>query len=165
MPLFVPTALTSSPLQYLKDLLTPYTAAEKHSYECGQLFLKKGFGYNLEHSTQPQTIGYSLADSPVGLLAWIYEKLVNWTDEYPWSDDEGKLNYLLHFLLHSLTPYMTVLTWISMYYFSRAGPAASLRIYYELGHLGEELRPGYDNPTIPHGVSYFPQEIRGGRRS
>ena len=40
--------------------------------------------------TQPQTIGYSLADSPVGLLAWIYEKLHNWTDSYPWEDDEGK---------------------------------------------------------------------------
>ncbi len=34
-------------------------------------------------------MGYSLTDSPVGLLAWIFEKLVNWTDEYPWEDDEG----------------------------------------------------------------------------
>ena len=25
----------------------------------------------------------------MGLLAWIYEKLVNWTDGYPWTDDEG----------------------------------------------------------------------------
>lgn len=50
-------------------------------------------GYNNEHSTQPQTIGYSLADSPVGLLAWIYEKLVNWTDGYKWDDDEGALHY------------------------------------------------------------------------
>lgn len=40
--------------------------------------------------TKPQTIGYSLADSPVGLLAWIYEKLVAWTDKYPWDDDEGE---------------------------------------------------------------------------
>ncbi len=43
----------------------------------------------VEQATKPQTIGYSLADSPVGLLAWIYEKLVSWTDEYPWTDDEG----------------------------------------------------------------------------
>ena len=41
-------------------------------------------------STRPQTIGYSLSDSPVGLLAWIYEKLVTWTDEYPFTDDEGQ---------------------------------------------------------------------------
>lgn len=32
-----------------------------------------------------------MADSPVGLLAWIYEKLVAWTDGYDWSDDEGEL--------------------------------------------------------------------------
>jgi hypothetical protein len=42
-----------------------------------------------EQATRPQTLGYSLADSPVGLLAWIYEKLVEWTDGYPWTDDEG----------------------------------------------------------------------------
>lgn len=47
-------------------------------------------GYFTEQATQPQTIGYSLADSPVGLLAWIYEKLINWTDDYPWEDDESK---------------------------------------------------------------------------
>lgn len=38
----------------------------------------------------PQTLGYSLADSPVGLLAWIYEKLITWVGEdYHWDDDEG----------------------------------------------------------------------------
>jgi hypothetical protein len=47
-------------------------------------------GYYAEQSTKPQTLGYSLADSPVGLLAWIYEKLVTWTDSYPWTDDEGE---------------------------------------------------------------------------
>ena len=32
------------------------------------------------NSTRPQTIGYSLADSPVGLAAWFYEKFAAWTD-------------------------------------------------------------------------------------
>lgn len=49
----------------------------------------KGMGYFMEQATKPQTLGYNLADSPVGLLAWIYEKLVDWTDNYPWTDDEG----------------------------------------------------------------------------
>ena len=49
-----------------------------------------GHGYFEEQATQPQTLGYGLADSPVGLLGWIYEKLVHWTDSYPWTDDEGK---------------------------------------------------------------------------
>lgn len=48
-----------------------------------------GWGYYTQQSTRPQTLGYGLADSPVGLLAWIYEKLVNWTDAYPWDDDES----------------------------------------------------------------------------
>ncbi|KAF8899830.1 Alpha/Beta hydrolase protein [Mucidula mucida] len=39
--------------------------------------------YFLQQSTRPQTLGYSLADSPVGLLAWLYEKLLDWTDERP----------------------------------------------------------------------------------
>ncbi len=50
---------------------------------------KKEFGYFMVQSTKPQTIGYSFADSPVGLLAWIYEKLVAASDNYPWTDDEG----------------------------------------------------------------------------
>ena len=48
-------------------------------------------GYLQLQSTRPQTLGYSLSDSPVGLLAWIYEKLVAWTDKYPWTDEEGKV--------------------------------------------------------------------------
>ena len=52
-------------------------------------FATTGRGYSTEQSTRPQTLGYSLADSPVGLLAWIYEKLVAWTDKYPWTEDEG----------------------------------------------------------------------------
>ena len=52
-------------------------------------FRRKGEGYSAEQSTQPQTLGYALADSPVGLLAWVYEKLVTWSDNYPYTDDEG----------------------------------------------------------------------------
>jgi hypothetical protein len=69
--------------------VTPYTPFEKAALERTKWFDTKGRGYSAEHSTKPQTLGYSLADSPVGLLAWIYEKLVTWTDAYPWDDDEG----------------------------------------------------------------------------
>jgi len=54
-------------------------------------FTQQGTGYHQQQGTAPQTLGYSLADSLIGLLAWIYEKLHNWTDEYPWQDDEGGL--------------------------------------------------------------------------
>ena len=69
--------------------LTPYTSAEKAGLARTAWFRAEGSGYFAEQSTQPQTLGYALADSPVGLLAWIYEKLVNWTDAYAWTDDEG----------------------------------------------------------------------------
>jgi len=52
-------------------------------------------GYYAEQSTKPQTLGYSLADSPVGMMAWIYEKLVSLTDSYPWEDDEGMVTWFL----------------------------------------------------------------------
>ncbi|KAJ6622702.1 Alpha/Beta hydrolase protein [Mycena sp. CBHHK59/15] len=104
-------------------------------------FHTRGSGYMAEQSTQPQTLGYALADSPLGLLAWIYEKLVTWTDKYPWTDDE-------------------VLTWVSIYWFSRAGPAASLRIYFEAGNRNiMKAWSGESRPTIPLGLSHFPQDV------
>jgi hypothetical protein len=75
----------------------------------------------MEQATRPQTLAYALNDSPVALLAWIYEKLHDWTDSYPWTDDE-------------------IFTWISIYQFSRAGPGAAHRIYYEVTHT--ERGPG-----------------------
>ncbi|EPQ54693.1 alpha/beta-hydrolase [Gloeophyllum trabeum ATCC 11539] len=144
MPQADPPRVTSNPLLAFKHTLhnwtpySPYSKSERERMESGAQFASVGRGYYIEQSTQPQTLGYSLADSPVGLLAWIYEKLVNWSDHYAWDDDE-------------------VLTWISIYWFSRAGPAASLRIYYEYRALGD----GVNQPKVtgvPMGVSYFPGE-------
>ncbi|KAA1473726.1 alpha/beta-hydrolase [Dentipellis sp. KUC8613] len=106
--------------------------------EHNELWAKGDQGYYAQLSSKPQTIGYALADSPVALLAWIYEKLVGYSDAYDWQDDE-------------------VLTWISIYWFSRAGPGASGRIYYEFEHADQvAVQP---RPTIPFGVSYFPKEV------
>jgi len=83
-------SLLNSPLGWLKEKLIPHTKEEQAGLERANWFLTEGRGYSTEQSTQPQTLGYSLADSPVGLLAWIYEKLVVWSDSYPWEDDEGR---------------------------------------------------------------------------
>ena len=112
-------------------------------------------GYYAEQMTQPQTLGYGLADSPVGLLSWIYEKLVNWTDNYPWDDDE--VSNCFFFLLPQRLTIQQVLTWVSIYWFSRAGPAASLRIYYESNKNGSDHQS--KPTTIPLGYSYFPKDI------
>jgi hypothetical protein len=51
-----------------------------------------------------------------------------------------------------------VLTWVSIFWFSRAGPAASLRIYFELENSKEASDLGV-GPKIPMGASFFPKEI------
>lgn len=102
-------------------------------------------------STKPQTLSYALRDSPVALLAWIYEKLHDWSDEYPWTDDE-------------------ILTWISIYYFSRAGPGAAANIYYEVSHTPESKEEfggkscTYKSmleytPKVKLGLTYNPKEL------
>jgi hypothetical protein len=141
----------------LSHYLFGYTPAEKEGLKRTEWFTRQGRSYFAVQSTQPQTLGYSLTDSPVGLLSWIYEKLVIWTDNYPWDDDEG--NYSC-FLSHNkrLTIHQ-VLTWISIYWFSRAGPTASLRIYYEVTKAYPNRLAWVQPTTIPLGYSYFPKEL------
>ncbi|KAJ7130299.1 Alpha/Beta hydrolase protein [Mycena epipterygia] len=124
------------------------TPKEEERLAKNGLAFRLGMGYLRQQQTQPQTLGYSLADSPVGLLAWIYEKLVNWSDEYPWSDDE-------------------ILTWISIYWFSRAGPTASLRVYFEAENRNFDaiFTASEPTPTIPLGLSHFPNDFIGFPRS
>lgn len=102
-----------SPLGFLKSLVSvPFSAKDRACISRTFEYVTKGSAYFLQQGTRPQTLGYGLQDSPVALLAWIYDKLHSWSDAYPWTDEE-------------------ILTWVSVYSFSRAGPAASIRIYYE----------------------------------
>lgn len=131
-----------SPLLYIRSALTPYNALDRVGLARSAWFRNEGFGYNAEQSTKPSTLGFALADSPVALLAWIYEKLHDWTDEYPWDDDE-------------------ILTWVSLYQFSTAGPAASVRIYYETKHAeADQYAQGLDYlPHVKLGISLFPKDV------
>lgn len=43
-------------------------------------FYSKGFGYAAMMNTRPQTEGYGLADSPVGMAAFFYEKFAEWAE-------------------------------------------------------------------------------------
>ena len=52
-----------------------YTNAELAGLARSQEFRKTGMGYYSIQTTRPQTLGYAVADSPVGLLAWMYDKL------------------------------------------------------------------------------------------
>lgn len=104
----------------------------------------------MEQASKPQTLAYALNDSPVALLAWIYEKLHDWTDSYPWTDDE-------------------IFTWVSIYQFSRAGPGAAHRIYYEVTHTKsgpKTITRDEIEKYIPHvklglGMLRFPSNVIG----
>jgi pimeloyl-ACP methyl ester carboxylesterase len=137
--------VTPPPSKYLwfglQYLLRQYSDKEKQGLRRTLWYLTEGSGYMMQQGTKPSTLGFSLADSPVALLAWIYEKLHDWTDDYPWTDDE-------------------ILTWVSIYQFSTAGPAASLRIYYESLHSRETSFRGVRYvPTVPLGISYYPKDL------
>jgi len=54
------------------------TAEERAVFDQIKDFYKTGTCYSVMMGTRPQTIGYSLADSPVGLAAWCYEKFADW---------------------------------------------------------------------------------------
>lgn len=86
-------------------------------------------------------MAFAHADSPTALLSWIYEKLKSWSDDYPWTDDE-------------------ILTWVSLYYFSIAGPEACIYHYYEALHgkvISLPAVQGYID--VPLGIADFPIEI------
>jgi len=57
----------------LKDQLPAESEQERAARKAVETFSTDGFGYFLEQSTRPQTIGYSLLDSPVGLAAWMLD--------------------------------------------------------------------------------------------
>ncbi|KAL8676881.1 MAG: hypothetical protein Q9186_006635 [Xanthomendoza sp. 1 TL-2023] len=138
-----PPSPIENPVQSLQQAVTPYTEAEQAGLERSNWFQEQGSGYGAIQSTKPQTLGYALADSPLGLLAWIYEKLHDWTDAFPWSDDE-------------------ILTWVSIYLFSTAGPAASVRIYREWAFgVGPELHKKVRAyvPDVKLGLAVFPKDL------
>lgn len=133
------------PILALQHATTAYTERESQGFKRNKWFEEEAYGYNLLQSTKPQTVSSALADSPVALLGWIYEKLHDWTDDYPWSDDE-------------------ILTWISIYWFSTAGPEANVRIYHEATHPAPQSHISTQSlrKYIPHvklGLAHFPREI------
>jgi epoxide hydrolase len=97
-----------------------------------------GSGYARIQGTRPQTLGYSLADSPVGQAAWIYEKLSQWSDpkDAPaLTNDEMLDNIMLYWLTNTA--------------------ASSARLYFE-SFATDFSRQQLDMPVA---VSVFPGEM------
>jgi epoxide hydrolase len=122
------------------------TPDEQRAADAWKRFQGDGFGYFLLQATRPQTIGYALADSPVGQAAWIYEKF------YSWTDNDGDPEDVL-------TP-DEMLDSITLYWLTNTA-ASSARIYFENGGTG----PNLGVVDTPVGVSNFPREILPAPRS
>jgi pimeloyl-ACP methyl ester carboxylesterase len=71
MPATVPADVTKA-LRFGDPAPSGLSPDEKHAYDQLDFFFKKGLAYAQEMSNRPQTL-YGIADSPVGLAAWILD--------------------------------------------------------------------------------------------
>jgi pimeloyl-ACP methyl ester carboxylesterase len=125
------------------------SAEEKHAFEHLAFFYKHGLGYALEMGNRPQTL-YGIADSPVGLAAWIIDHDI-WSYELIARVFDGKSEGLSRDdILDNITLYWLTGTAVS-----------SARLYWEnkLAFFAPK------NVAIPVGVSSFPDDIDAPSRS
>ncbi|MER8972339.1 MULTISPECIES: epoxide hydrolase [unclassified Mesorhizobium] len=123
------------------------TEKESAAFDALDTFYKDSSGYAAMMVTRPQTIGYSLVDSPVGLAAWIYEKLEQWT--YSGGEPERVLSK------------DEMLDDISLYWLTESGASAA-QIYWE-DHSNNFN--AVDIADLPVAVTVFPGEIYCAPRS
>jgi pimeloyl-ACP methyl ester carboxylesterase len=115
---------------------------EKHYLETGQKSFMKEGAYAMVQSTKPQTISYSLTDSPVGLAAWIMDRFHFWTDgkiEDKFSKDELLTNIMIYWVTGNI--------------------ASSIR-GYRLEMTSPSLTPK-DYVKVPVALGLFPKDIGG----
>jgi pimeloyl-ACP methyl ester carboxylesterase len=126
--------------------LAALTPAEREraraSWQRGQRWDRDSAGYAEIQSTRPQTLAYALTDSPVGQLAWIAEKFMEWTDSRASPDDAVDRDQLL--------------TNVMLYWLTRTA-GSSARIYYERAHADYWGAPP-EPSSAPTALAVFPQE-------
>jgi microsomal epoxide hydrolase len=106
-------------------------------------------GYRAIQGTKPQTIGYLLEDSPVGLAAWIVEKFRAWSDcggdlERSFTKDQLLANITLYWVTKTAT--------------------SSARLYYEMRRAGSAAVP-QARVVVPTGVAHYPGEVTRASRT
>jgi pimeloyl-ACP methyl ester carboxylesterase len=90
--------------------------------------------------TRPETIGFGLSDSPVGLAAWIYDKIEDWV----FTRGEAQRSLSRDAILDNIT----------FYWLTNTGPS-SARIYWE--NNNSSSKPAII--SIPAAVTIFPGEV------
>jgi pimeloyl-ACP methyl ester carboxylesterase len=124
-------AITEAGGQLDEHEVEAFTAGRNHS--------RTGRGYSTQQATRPQTVGYSLVDSPVGLCAWIVEKFAEWTD----CGGDPETVFTKDQLLDNVMTY-----WLP------AAGASAARLYWE-----NVRKPGTGPVTVPTGCSIYPREL------
>ena len=103
-------------------------------------------GYRTQQATKPQTLSYGMMDSPVGVAAWILEKMYFWTD----LKNEG---------LESVYSKDILLTNIMVYILTKTFNTASW-IYYGRREEGGRFFPkDFKKIQVPTGIAIFPFEM------
>ncbi|MFC9341646.1 epoxide hydrolase [Streptomyces sp. NPDC057020] len=116
------------------------SAVERAWTEETRDFWQRRAAYAKQQASRPQTIGYSLVDSPVGLLAWILDKFAEWSD----TEDSPFESMSRDRVLDDVT----------LYWLTRTGASAA-RIYYESHNsLDPELRV-----DVPAAITMYPRDI------
>ena len=115
------------------------TAEERAVFDQIKDFYKTGTGYSVMMGTRPQTIGYSLADSPVGLAAWCYDKFADWV--FTRGEPERSLTRA------------EMLDDITLYWLTNTGTSGA-RLYRENNAHFNAVAV-----SIPAAVTVFPGEI------
>jgi pimeloyl-ACP methyl ester carboxylesterase len=142
---------------FIVDKLPAESEGERAAHAALKTFTTDGFGYFLEQSTRPQTVGYSLLDSPVGLAAWMLD---HDTDSYykisrAFVDGEPVGNLTRDHILDNIT----------LYWLTGTGTSAA-RWYWETNQAG--ARAAGEAPpavSVPVGFTAFPGEIFPAPRS
>jgi pimeloyl-ACP methyl ester carboxylesterase len=127
--------------------------AEKRAYE-QVLFNTYRRGYGVMMGTRPQTVGYLLADTPVGLAAWLL--------------DHDTTTYTHLAQLFARQPYGAITRddWLdntSLYWFTNTATSAA-RLYWQLGVSGRNFYAPAD-VSLPAAVTVFPEEYVQAPRS
>jgi pimeloyl-ACP methyl ester carboxylesterase len=144
---------------FIVDHLPAESEQERAAHEALSTFTTDGFGYFQEQVTRPQTIGYSLLDSPVGLAAWMLD---HDTDSYykisrAFVDGEPAGNLTRDHILDNITLY-----WL------RGSGASAARWYWETGRAQAAAAAAGQSPpelSLPVGFTSFPGEIFPAPRS
>ena len=103
-------------------------------------------GYRTQQATKPQTLSYAMMDSPVGVAAWILEKMNSW------SDTEGDD-------VESVYTKDQLLTNVMVYIVTRTFNTASWIYYGRREEGGRILSREGNRVEVPTGCALFPAEV------